>query len=177
MSDRDMRGVVERIDALVRRFAEAPEPAVRRDGEALARSLTQLYGEGLTRIVKILELEERRTGPLLPALAADDLVASLLVLHDLHPNDAPTRVERALERLAADAGARLTLIEIRDATAVVRVEGASPSAFDRGALIEQVVRAAAPDVAAVEIMGLPPAPAPALVQLRRGPAPREVSTS
>jgi hypothetical protein len=174
-TDPEMRTVVERIDVLLRDF-EAREPEARRAAKELVRLLMRLYGAGLERIVRILELEQRRVEPLLNTLLADDLVASLLVLHELHPEDAATRIMRGLERLEADAGSHLTLVDIRDGAVVVRAEGADPSApIDFRRVIEETVRAAAPDVESVEIDGLPSPVAAGLVQLQRRPPARLAS--
>ena len=59
--------------------------------------LVELYGAGLAEIVRILG-EDAEGGPrLLDRLVADPLVESLLLVHDLHPLDAGTRVQRAIE--------------------------------------------------------------------------------
>ena len=58
------------------------------------RLVTELYGAGLERILTIVGKVDP---PLVVDLAADDLVASLLLVHDLHPEDLEQRVEGALE--------------------------------------------------------------------------------
>src|SRR5688500_5419864 len=107
-----MRAVAERIDVLVREAASSPDPAVRRNAQELVQLLMRLYGAGLSRIVHLLALEEPRadgrSGPIMSALLADDLIASLLVLHDLHPEDVETRIARGLQRLQETAAAEIT---------------------------------------------------------------------
>ena len=53
-----------------------------------------LYGAGLDRIVETI-VDPRTRAP----VADDELVGPLLVLHDLHPDDVDTRVQRALDRV------------------------------------------------------------------------------
>ena len=66
--------------------------------------LVELYGAGLATIVAILGAD-RDAGPrLLDALAADPLVESLLLVHDLHPLDADARIRRALEAVRPQLG-------------------------------------------------------------------------
>ncbi|MGW5714800.1 NifU family protein [Amycolatopsis sp. NPDC003865] len=115
----------------------------RRTTEELVRELTDLYGDGLTRVVALL----REHAPhLLGPLAADAAVADLLVLHDLHPLDAPARIRRALEPTGGEYAGMAA------GTVRVRFEDGCP-ATSRAA-IEAAVRAAAPDVARVELVRL-----------------------
>lgn len=115
----------------------------RRSTEVVVRELTDLYGDGLTRIVALLR--EHEPG-LLESLAADAAVADLLVLHDLHPLDAPARIRRALEPTGGQYAGMAA------GTVRVRFEDGCPAAAR--AAIEAAVRAAAPDVTGVEFVRL-----------------------
>jgi len=176
-SDQQMRAVTELIEKLLGDFAALPDPAVRDKAQELVRAVMRLYGGGLARILQILELEDlqagRPAGRTVAALRADDLVASLLVLHDLHPDDVETRVTRGLERVRPVVGTSLTLLDVRDGVARVKAEvprhAPAPSLLDLRRLIESVVRAVAPDVVRVDIDGLPRAALPPLIQLSRKP--------
>ena len=80
-------------------------PVARERAEELVRLVTDLYGAGLERLLEVLADAGRLDEALLDALAADELVASLLLVHGLHPYDVGTRVARrwtgpALPRLA-----------------------------------------------------------------------------
>lgn len=117
--------------------------AHRRTTEELVRELTDLYGEGLTRVVALL----REHAPaLLEPLAADAVVADLLVLHDLHPLDTAARIRRALEPTGAH------YLGIDAGTVRVQFEDGCPAASE--AAIEAAVRAAAPDVTGVRVVRL-----------------------
>ena len=54
--------------------------------------MVQMYGAGLERIVELIEDEETRD-----RLAADELVAGLLMIHDLYPVPLEERVAQALD--------------------------------------------------------------------------------
>ncbi len=172
-----MRAVAERIDALVRDFAASPDPAARQNAQELVRLLMRLYGAGLARIVHVLELDGRDAegpaGRIMATLLADDLIASLLVLHDLHPEDVETRIARGLERLQEAAGAEITVLEVGDGAARVKVGARSrapaTSLLDLQRLIDDVVHAVAPDIVRVDVEGLPPKASPPLIQLTRNP--------
>ena len=65
-----------------------------RAAQQLVREVVGLYGAGLQRIMALSEdpgAAER--------LATDDLVASLLLVHGLHPHDTRRRVSDALDRV------------------------------------------------------------------------------
>ena len=99
-------------------------------------------------------------------LAEDKLVSSLLLLHGLHPEPVETRIREALHRVERRLdGHRVRLEEIAEEVARVRVElngGAPPSTL--AAAIERAIAECAPDIAGVEIEGLPQA-AVSLVQI------------
>ena len=76
-----------------RRTASASRAAGRRRRRGTgARCLVELYGAGLATIARDARADADAELRLLAALAADPLVASLLLLHDLHPLDADTRI-------------------------------------------------------------------------------------
>ncbi|RAG87344.1 hypothetical protein DN069_02165 [Streptacidiphilus pinicola] len=108
-----------RVEELLDRLA-AQDPAAAATAEELVRALMEFYGAGLARAVGLLS---GRSGAPLSALLDDEVTAGLLVLHELHPDDLPTRVDRALRasgagsleiaELDATAG-RLTLRQVDD---------------------------------------------------------------
>lgn len=129
------------------------------------REVVDLYGEGLTRVVDLLD-----TG-MLERLARDDLVASLLLVHGLHPHDVDTRVRTALDSVRPYLGSHggdVELVEIADA--VVRLEltgscrGCPSSSVTLELAVQDAVRAAAPEIEAIEVVAAstePAAPIPA----------------
>jgi Fe-S cluster biogenesis protein NfuA len=139
-----------RIEALLGEFRSA-RPDVADRAEELVALLVELYGAGLGRIAAILAAEPGGDG-LLRRLAADDLVASLLVLHDLHPDDTDTRVRAALNQvLGSRDGVEYLGI---DAAGVVRLrlQGGCPSSLVTvRTAIETAIEGAAPEVSGVEV--------------------------
>jgi Fe-S cluster biogenesis protein NfuA len=153
------RVAAEKIDRLLADLSAA-DPRAAAAAEELTRCLVQLYGAGLTRIVEAVGVE--RTAE----LCADPLVESLLLVHDLHPWDADTRIRRALRACPGE-------LEYRgiDAAGVVRLRltGGGCGSARRATVerIEAIIRQAAPDVAGIEV-DTPP-PAPPLLQVMRRP--------
>ena len=152
----DARETGTRVEALLAelRFGSCPEAAT--VAEELITCLVGLYGTGLQTIMRTIGDDTR----LQALLIADPLVESLLLVHDLHPLDANSRVQRALGRL----GAGTEFLGIDDAgVAHVRLgKGCGATAGD----IEQVVTDAAPDITGVRFA---PRETP-LLQITRRPA-------
>ncbi|MFI9595889.1 hypothetical protein [Nonomuraea sp. NPDC052265] len=127
---------IGRIESLLER---AEPPAVE-----LAEALLDLYGEGLTRIMAAADDD------LAARLAADDVVAHLLLLHDLHPIDVRTRVEDALRGTGAE------VVAVEGDLVRLRLGGGSDGggSDDDGSAdaVRRAVRDAAPEVEQVEIV-------------------------
>ncbi len=95
---------------------------------------------------------------LLQELAADELVSSLLLLHDLHPLSLQERVATGMEKLRPylqSHGGELELMSLADGTLNVRLKGACGRCGGmRNSLmlmIERMILDAAPDLAGVNI--------------------------
>ncbi|MFG2334025.1 hypothetical protein ACGFMM_31035 [Streptomyces sp. NPDC048604] len=94
-----------RVEEVLDRLAENGDAEACAAAEEVVRVLMEFYGSGIARVVDLLGRPAARppaasspADPLGPLLA-DELVASLLNLHGLHPEDAPTRIDRALSAL------------------------------------------------------------------------------
>jgi Fe-S cluster biogenesis protein NfuA len=105
--------------------------------------------------------------------AADGLVASLLLLHGLHPVDFGTRVRSALDSvrpLLRSHGGGVELLGVADGVVRLRLEGSChgcpSSAQTLRDAIETALYEAAPDLAGLEVEGAAPAVAvPRLIAL------------
>jgi len=158
----DVEAVLEAVEAL-------PDPAARETATRLAQALLDLYGDGLERLVDHVAACDE-DGRLAAALAADELVSHLLLIHGLHPIRTEERVRAALDEVRPYLGTHggdVALLEVRDGVARLRLEGTcngcpSSTATLRLA-IEEAIAKAAPELDGVEAEGavVPPAPAPA----------------
>jgi Fe-S cluster biogenesis protein NfuA len=120
--------------------------------EELVRLVADLYGAGLERLLEIVHEQGALTDEVADALAGDDLVASLLLVHGLHPYDAGTRIERALAGLRGE----VELLEVTDDGAVrLRLHGSGhgcgSSADVLRTEVEEAIEAAAPEVTRIDI--------------------------
>lgn len=152
-----------KVEALLAEIEVLPDPRVREQVAGIVQGLLALYGAGLARIVECIgRSAERSPAGMLATLARDELVAHLLLLHDLHPLSLEARITQALEQLRPylqDRGCGATLIGIQNGTAEVRLAGNLTCASSRASL-NQAVRAAvlraAPDLVSVVLLDQEP---------------------
>lgn len=160
MDERTVAERVGRVEALVDQVETLPDETARQAALELAQALLDLYGTALARIMTVAD------APLAAALAADDLVGHLLLLHGLHPEDAAARITAALRRLRPHLrGAEAELVAVHGGTARLRLRpphGGRVTAAQRTAVAE-AVRDAAPELAEVTVETA--APAPVLIPL------------
>lgn len=149
----------DRIETLLE-ASSAGGAVARERAEQLVREVVDLYGAGLARVVALLD------AGMLERLARDDLVASLLLVHGLHPHDVDARVRSALDSVRPYLGSHggdVELVEIVDA--VVRLEltgscrGCPSSSVTLELAVQDAVRAAAPEIEAIEVVAAPTEPA------------------
>ncbi|MEV0384028.1 NifU family protein [Nonomuraea sp. NPDC050643] len=162
------RDVGDRIERLLTGLRAGRD---REAAEELVGLLVGMYGEALARVVTLLR---ERAPALIGGLTEDDLLESLLLLHDLHPLDTGARIQRALDRVRPYLGSHAGGVEYLgvDERGVVRLrlrgscDGCPSSALTVQAAIEGAVMDAAPEVNGIEVDGVTEAP---LLQI--GPRP------
>ncbi len=165
---RDLRAVGTRIEELLGRLRSAGDPGTAETAEEVVRLVVELYGAGLERAVELAGPEA------LDRFVGDELVASLLVLHGLHPKDTETRVVEALDQVRPYLGSHAGGVELLgiDPGGVVhlRLEGSCdgcPSSVQTVKLaIERAIEEAAPEVTAVEVENLTREREPQLLQIQ-----------
>ncbi|GGQ21319.1 MULTISPECIES: hypothetical protein [Streptomyces] len=170
----DAREAGRRVEEVLDRLAGTGDREACEAAEELVRVLMEFYGAGLARIAAKLG-----DGPL-AAAADDELVASLLSLHGLHPEDVHTRIARAL----AGAPDPVELLGFDESTGVLRLRpAAAPTGCGCGPggaetarrTLEDTLTCFAPEVTSVE-MEPAPDPQPALLQIGTRPhSPARVS--
>ena len=177
MTDEELAAASARLERLLDDLRElVAGPAWQRIQDAM-RSVVEIYGAGLGRALAHARWAGASSEALDASLADDELLASLLVLHGLHPHSTDERVRRALAAVATELGdGALELVEIRDGVAHIAVRSQLARGAMAPSLAESIVRraieSAAPELASVAIAGLAQQPDPTLVQLRRHrPAP------
>jgi Fe-S cluster biogenesis protein NfuA len=169
LEDRELTERAARIAALLDEIESLPDPTERARVTDIVQGLLALYGEGLRRMLAIVERDGRTAGVhLLEAFARDELIAHLLLLHDLHPVDVKTRVAHALEEVRPylqSHGGNVELLGVDGGVARLRLQGSChgcpSSTMTLTLAIEEAIRKAAPDLEGIEAEGVaepPPRP-------------------
>ena len=174
----DARQAGERVEALLAELGSQAGPQVAATAEELVSCLVELYGAGLAEIVAIIGQDAEGGQRLMRKLAADPLVESLLLLHDLHPVPVADRVRRAIEAVMPQLGAHAGQAEFggldEAGVIVIRLElsahGLQAHAGPAQEAIEQAVADAAPEAAGVSFDVVTAAPELPLLQISRHPA-------
>ncbi|WP_428936114.1 NifU family protein [Streptomyces sp. ACT015] len=152
------RATGERIDTLIAASATGGE-AARERSEELVRLVTDFYGAGIERLLELVHEHGALDDPVLAALADDDLVASVLLVHGLHPYSVETRVEKALESVRPYLGSHGGDVELvavaPEGTVRLRLlgscDGCPSSSATLALAVRGAVEAAAPEVTAIEV--------------------------
>lgn len=153
-----MRAAGDRIESLIEASA-AGGPASRTRAEDLVACVSGLYGAGLNRVLEILHEAGHLDDDVLDALADDELVSGLLLVHDLHPYDVETRIRRALDTVRPYLGSHGGDVELLgiDEEGVVRLrllgscDGCPSSSVTLQLAVEGAVQAAAPEMTRIDV--------------------------
>ena len=153
MDDREASERVGRIESLLEELESLPDPVARDRATETVEALLDLYGEGLARVVAVAA---ERDG-LAEALAGDELVAHLLLLHGLHPVPLETRVLGALAEVRPyleSHGGGVELLGVDDGIVRLRMQGSCSgcpsSAMTLKLAIEDAIQKVAPDVEGID---------------------------
>ena len=158
---------VARIEELLGELESNPDPVLRQQAGELVAGVVEMYGEGLARIVE--RVAEQDGDDLLADLADDELVAHLLLLHDLHPVPVEQRVGEALASVRPyleSHGGDVEVLGISDGVLRLRLQGTCngcpSSTLTLKSAIEEAIQKHAPDVEEIVAEGaVEPAQVPA----------------
>ena len=158
--DAQWRSAGDRIQTLLD-ATSAGGALARERAEQLVREVVELYGAGLARIVGAVG--EQSDSVVVDRLVADDLVASLLLVHGLHPHDVHRRVSEALDRVRPYLGSHggdVHLLDIAGDTVRLQFAGSCQScpssAVTLELAVEDAIRAAAPEISSIELVSPDP---------------------
>jgi Fe-S cluster biogenesis protein NfuA len=151
---------LQRVETLVRTLETAADSPVRSSALELMQSLMELHGAGIERMLEIVYDSGTGGGELIDALAADALVAQLLLLYDLHPAPFETRVQQALAEVRPylhSHGGNVELVSLDQGAVKLRLQGSCNGCASSAATIQQTIEQAlyqaAPDLQTLEIEG------------------------
>jgi Fe-S cluster biogenesis protein NfuA len=153
----NLRATGDRIEQLLDELQSTADPRSYDRAEELLRLVSELYGAGLTRVV---ELASEQAPGLMDALVGDELVASLMLVHGLHPDSVARRVEGALAQvrplLAAHAGdVELLGIDEEAGAVMLRLlgscDGCPSSSITLQLAVERAILEAAPEIVRIDV--------------------------
>jgi Fe-S cluster biogenesis protein NfuA/nitrite reductase/ring-hydroxylating ferredoxin subunit len=164
--DAQWRTAGDRIQNLLDASASGGAVAHER-AEQLVREVADLYGAALERLMG-MALES--APGLVDAFAADDLIASLLLVHGLHPHGVERRIEDALDSVRPYLGSHggdVHLLEVDGEVVRLQFAGSCKSCPSSSVTleltVEDAVRAAAPEISSIEVVAAEPDAKPAAV--------------
>jgi Fe-S cluster biogenesis protein NfuA len=148
----EFRARTERVEKLAGKLDQAGDPEVRAAALELIQSVVELHGAALQRLIdKCLETAEGER--VLNDALQDDLIASMFLLHSLHPDDIETRVLRGIEAARPylkSHGGDCELVSLHDGVVRLRLHGTcgscSSSSLTLKNAVEEALYQAAPDI-------------------------------
>ncbi len=159
--DAESQRRADRIETLIQQVSTFSDTHARETTEELMQCLLDMYGEGLAHILEITAQAEAAGLALVRAFARDDLVGSLLLVHNLHPIPLETRVQQALDEVRPQLklhGGSVEFVKLEDGVAYLRLEGSchgcSASTVTLKQLIEKSLYKIAPDLEGLDVEGL-----------------------
>jgi nitrite reductase/ring-hydroxylating ferredoxin subunit len=157
--EQDAEEMVAQLNALVEVLENYPDSAIRETALDVVQITLQLYGETLRRILESIGTLAQKE-EILARLFSDEVIRSMLLIHDLLPISLQDRVAAALNRLRPfllSQGADVELVSVEGERARLRLIRSGKGA-PQIAMLEQEIRKAlteaAPDLIGVEIEGL-----------------------
>jgi len=148
----NLRAVGDRIEQALDELQSAADARTVNLAEELLRLVSELYGAGFARAV---ELARQQAPGLITAFCEDELLASLLLVHGLHPESLDNRVEAALVSVRpflAQHGGDVELLGIDDELGAVKLrllgscDGCPSSASTLRGAVEVAIVEAAPEI-------------------------------
>lgn len=154
-SDTHWRNAGDRIQTLLD-ATSVGGGAARERAEALVAEVVELYGAALQRIVGSVDRAS------VEAMTTDDLVASVLLVHGLHPHDVARRVSDALDKVRPYLGSHggdVEFVGVTDGVVRLRFAGSCKSCPSSAVTLElavnDAIRAAAPEIESIELLTAP----------------------
>jgi Fe-S cluster biogenesis protein NfuA/nitrite reductase/ring-hydroxylating ferredoxin subunit len=166
----DTEQLIGQVQDLQARLESSQDSATRALAEELVSAVVQMYGAGLERVLGTLLQAGPEGERLAASLPEDPLVATLLLIHDLHPVPLEQRVQQALDSVRPymeSHGGNVELLSLEDGIARIHLQGScsdcSASSVTLELAIKQALEEAAPDLEGLEVEGVAPQALPVVI--------------
>ena len=167
----DINAQGERIQQLLERIQALPYPAAREIIQECMEAVLAFYGQGLSRILKIVQTAGPEGEKVYRDLIGDDVIRGLLLIHDLHPLDLEARLRDALDKVRPylrSHGGNVELVSLDSGRARLRLQGTCESCPSSGITLElairQAIEQACPDLIHFDVEGVTSNSAPKSAQ-------------
>ena len=151
----------QRIQELIERLETTADLETRELVQECLHSVLAFYGDGLARMLELIERAGIEGGKVRDTLVRDKLVSGLLLIHGLHPIGLETRLRAALDKIRPylqSHGGNVELLALENDVATLQLEGTCKSCPSSSMTLElavrQVIEEACPDLARFEVIGV-----------------------
>jgi len=158
MTPIDLRATGDRIEEILGQLQASLDVMAWEQVQDVVSLVTELYGGGLARVLE-LTTEDHELRRL---MAEDDLVGSLLVLHDLHPFGLDERVRQAIDSVRPYLGSHggdVEVLSIDGDEGVVELrmlgscDGCASSSVTLELAVQRAIEEAAPEITRIDVAG------------------------
>jgi hypothetical protein len=152
--------MMNRIGELIGELEQGADAETRERARELVQTILDVHRVGLEKLLELARAPVEE-------LAREESVAILLSMHDLHPEDAASRVRAAIDAVAPrllDEGVAVELTSVDGDRVRIALRAAGPVRAHVAGLrgeLERLVRRSAPEIVAVDIDGLEASDVPA----------------
>jgi Fe-S cluster biogenesis protein NfuA len=153
--------LLDRVQRLSAQVDALEDARARELAEELVGAVVAMYGDGLRRVIEVIESARDAGATILDELAQDGAVASLLLIHDLYPVSLHERVIEALDTVRPymeSHGGNVELLGIDDGVARLALTGTCHGCAASEATLELAIKQAleehAPDLVGLEVQGV-----------------------
>src|SRR5919107_4304567 len=127
IEEQEIHNHAREIERIIREVESITDPDLRENVATLVDSLLSFHSSGIRRLMQIIAEDSDKAASLLDRIADDHLVASLLLLYEVHPSSLETRVRHAIEHLGSNPILNSTAVELLGITErVVRMRLVQP---------------------------------------------------
>jgi len=161
----ELKDNLVRVESLIHEAEKLADPHLRGRIQELVGHLLEFHAAALAKMVEDVAALGLPGRNMIEAWSRDELVSSLLLLHDLHPLDTESRVLAALEKVRPylqSHGGNVQFLGLAGGVVHLRLQGhchgCPSSTATLRTTIEKAIYEAAPDVTDIEVEGVVPSP-------------------
>lgn len=159
--DKKFQDQMKRVEDLVGIIEASTDSAVRDASLELVQTLMDFHNAGIERMMDKTANTGAAGFAIFDDFAQDNLISSLLLLYDLHPLGIETRIDNAIEKVRPSLSLHegdVEVLGVVNGVVTLRLKGSCDgcpsSALTLKNTIEEAIYAAAPDVKAIDVVGV-----------------------